>query len=99
MPREADDLAGSRDGPVLQLKARLLEVSPMVWRRLLVPAETSLRELHGILQVAVGWEGLHLFQFHLRAVHYGSSEHTEDAVDRITAETRAQSEPGLQQAA
>jgi hypothetical protein len=32
-------------------------------------------------------------------VHYGSSEHTEDAVDRITAETRAQSEPGLQQAA
>jgi hypothetical protein len=74
VPREADDLAGSRDGPVLQLKARLLEVSPMVWRRLLVPAETSLRELHGILQVAVGWEGLHLFQFHLRAVRYGSPE-------------------------
>ena len=46
---EADDIAGSSDGPVLQLKARLLEVSPMVWRRLLVLAEASLREFHGIL--------------------------------------------------
>jgi hypothetical protein len=61
-------------GSIVQLKVRLLEVSPMVWRRLLVPAETSLRELHGIIQVAMGWEGIHLFQFHLRAVRYGSLE-------------------------
>jgi hypothetical protein len=46
----------------------------MVWRRLLVPAATSLRELHGVIQVAMGWEGVHLFQFHLRALRYGSSE-------------------------
>lgn len=44
----------------------------MVWRRLLVPADASLRELHGILQVAMGWDGIHLFQ--LRAARYGSSE-------------------------
>ena len=61
-------------GPALQLKVRLLELSPMVWRRLLVPAATSLRELHGIIQVAMGWEGIHLFQFRLRAVRYGSAE-------------------------
>jgi hypothetical protein len=46
----------------------------MVWRRLLLPVGASLRELHGILQVAMGWEGIHLFQFHLRAVRYGSPE-------------------------
>ena len=40
-------------GPALQLKVRLLEVSPMVWRRLLVPAATSLRELHGVIQVVL----------------------------------------------
>jgi hypothetical protein len=61
-------------GSIVQLKVRLIEVSPMVWRRLLVPAETSLRELHGIIQVAMGWEGIHLFQFHLRAGRYGSLE-------------------------
>jgi hypothetical protein len=71
---EADNAACSDAGLVLQLKVRLLEVSPMVWRRLLVPAATSLRELHGIIQVAMGWEGIHLFQFHLRAVRYGSPE-------------------------
>ena len=41
---EADNAAHSNAGPVLQLKIRLLEVSPMVWRRLLAPAGTSWRE-------------------------------------------------------
>lgn len=74
MPDEPADPERPSIGPALQLKVRLLEVSPMVWRRLLVPAATSLRELHGIIQVAMGWEGIHLFQFHLRAVRYGSPE-------------------------
>lgn len=74
MRDKADNTAHSDAGPVLQLKVRLLEISPMVWRRLLVPVDTTLRELHGILQVAMGWEGIHLFQFHLRAVRYGSPE-------------------------
>ncbi|WP_063840372.1 plasmid pRiA4b ORF-3 family protein [Azospirillum thiophilum] len=58
--------------PILQLKVRLLDVSPMVWRRLLIPAVMTLRELHGVLQVAMGWEGVHLYVFELRARRYGS---------------------------
>ena len=46
----------------------------MVWRRVLVPSSCSLRELHGIIQVAMGWEGIHLYQFCLRAARYGSWE-------------------------
>ncbi|KZL25881.1 plasmid pRiA4b ORF-3 family protein [Pseudovibrio sp. WM33] len=57
---------------VFQLKVRLLGISPMIWRRLLVPSDISLRELHGVLQVAMGWEGIHLFMFDKGAVHYGS---------------------------
>lgn len=74
MGRATDRAASPNAGPVLQLKVRLLKVSPMVWRRLLVPLDTTLHELHGILQVALGWEGIHLFQFRLRAVRYGSPE-------------------------
>jgi hypothetical protein len=74
LPDEPADAERPSAGPALQLKVRLLEVSPMVWRRLLVPVATSLRELHGIIQVAMGWEGIHLFQFRLRAVRYGSAE-------------------------
>jgi len=31
-----------------------------------------LRELQGILQVTMGWDGIHLFQFDFRAIDYGS---------------------------
>lgn len=34
----------------------------------------TLRELHGVIQVAMGWEGIHLFQFTLRAQRFGSLE-------------------------
>lgn len=44
----------------------------MIWRRVLVPASTILRELHGILQVAMGWEGVHLFLFDIYAVTVAS---------------------------
>jgi hypothetical protein len=33
--------------PLVQMKVWLLGVSPMVWRRVLVPADCTLRELHG----------------------------------------------------
>ena len=57
---------------IYQLKVRLLGISPMIWRRVLVPASTTLRDLHGILQVAMSWEGIHLFLFDVYAVRYGS---------------------------
>ncbi|WP_157056503.1 plasmid pRiA4b ORF-3 family protein [Pseudorhodobacter aquimaris] len=59
---------------IYQLKVRLLGISPMIWRRVLVPTSTTVRELHGILQVAMGWEGIHLFVFDIHAVRYGSFE-------------------------
>ncbi len=57
---------------IYQLKVRLLGVSPMIWRRVRVLDSTTLRELHGILQVAMGWEGLHLSAFEIDAVQYGA---------------------------
>jgi len=58
----------------VQVKVWLLGISPMVWRRLLVPSTCTLGELHGVIQVAMGWEGIHLYQFCLRAARYGSWE-------------------------
>ena len=55
-------------GEILQLKVRLLGISPMIWRRVLVPESVSLRELHGVVQLAMGWEGIHLFEFTVRGV-------------------------------
>ena len=73
-------------GPILQLKMRLLGISPMIWRRVLVPASFTIQELHGVIQAAMGWEGLHLYEFRLRAVRYGSPELCTEPAD-VTLES------------
>lgn len=61
-----------KTGSVLQSKVRLLGFSPMIWHRFQVPETLSLHELHGVLQVATGWEAIHLFQFNIHGiVHAG----------------------------
>ena len=57
---------------ILRVKVWLTGISPMIWRRVLVPATFTLRDFHGLIQVAMGWEGIHLYEFHLRAERYGS---------------------------
>jgi hypothetical protein len=57
-------------GTVYQLRV-VLTGSPLVWRRLLVPAETSIAGLHEILQTAFGWSDEHLHRFTIHAVEYG----------------------------
>ena len=51
------------DDAILQVKVWLVGISPMVWRRVLVPATFTLEELHSVIQVAMGWEGIHLYDF------------------------------------
>jgi hypothetical protein len=58
-------------GTVYQLRVVLSGISPMVWRRLLVPAETSIAGLHEILQTAFVWSDEHLHRFTIHAVAYG----------------------------
>lgn len=48
----------------------------MIWRRVVVPTNMTLHELHGVLQVAMGWESIHLYAFDIYAAQYGSFELT-----------------------
>jgi hypothetical protein len=50
---------------IYQLRIVLRGVSPLVWRRLLVPCHTSLEHLHDILHIAFAWSGEHLYDFHI----------------------------------
>ena len=66
---------------ILQFRVWLKGLSPMVWRRVQVPATMTLREFHGVLQVAMGWEGIHLYQFVVHTVRYGSWQLTAGSPD------------------
>lgn len=81
MSRQPNAPPSSLSGALLQLKIRLLDINPMIWRRMLVPAASTLRELHGIIQVVMGWEGLHLYQFQIRAVGHGSFQLSVESPD------------------
>jgi hypothetical protein len=59
---------------VYQLKATIIGTKPPVWRRLLVPGNTTLLSLHEILQAAFGWYGCHLHEFRINGVEYGTDD-------------------------
>jgi hypothetical protein len=50
-------------GKALQLLITLHEVYPPVWRRVHVRADTPLSTMNEVMQVAMGWEGRHLWRF------------------------------------
>jgi len=70
-------------GPSIHtIKVSLRYMKPSVWRRLQVASQTSLAELHHIIQVAIGWHDCHLHQFEVNGVHYADVEHLlEDTTD------------------
>jgi hypothetical protein len=51
---------------VYAIKVTLLGTSPPVWRRMLVPRDITLRNLHRTLQIVMGWTNSHLHQFVLQ---------------------------------
>ncbi|MER9594097.1 plasmid pRiA4b ORF-3 family protein [Mesorhizobium sp. M0244] len=80
MTKPAGEAAASEvEISILQFRIWLKDVNPMMWRTVQVPSTMTLREFHGVLQVAMGWEGIHLYQFVIHTVRYGrplSSYHT-----------------------
>ncbi len=56
---------------IYQLKAVLLGISPIIWRRLLVRADSTIADLHDTLQIAFGWSGDHLHRFLIHGKQYG----------------------------
>jgi hypothetical protein len=46
-------------------------IEPRIWRRLVVPLQFNLRELHLVLQAAFGWTNSHLHEFEIGGLSYG----------------------------
>ncbi|TVQ69826.1 MAG: plasmid pRiA4b ORF-3 family protein, partial [Oceanospirillales bacterium] len=46
-----------------QIHIELEKSSPSIWRKLLVPSNLSLDQLHLIIQVTMGWQNCHYHVF------------------------------------
>ncbi len=56
---------------VYQLQVVVRGVSPLIWRRLLIPADTTIAGLHAVSQIAFSWTGTHLHRFVVQGRGYG----------------------------
>ncbi|MCC6176057.1 MAG: plasmid pRiA4b ORF-3 family protein [Chloroflexi bacterium] len=68
---------------ILQLKIVLRDTKHPVWRTVQVAGDVTLRQLHAILQLTMGWESAHLHEFRVDGVSYGepSDEFDTDVKD------------------
>ena len=49
-----------------QLRVQLDGIEPPIWRRILVPGDILLEDLHDVIQIAFGWDNAHMHQFILK---------------------------------
>ncbi len=67
--------------PYYVLKIQLEYIRPPIWRRVQVPGTVTLQDLHSIIQILMGWEDYHLYEFLIDHKSYGPP--TEEITDII----------------
>jgi Plasmid pRiA4b ORF-3-like protein len=59
---------------VYQLKIFILGISPMSWRRFKVHSNSTITDLHYIVQIVMGWTDSHLHRFVIHGKDYGIAQ-------------------------
>lgn len=72
--RGSNRLRFSEPGDVFQLRVSLIDIEPLIWRRLLVPQDVTLPRLHTILQITMGWSDSHLHRFNVGDIRFGEPD-------------------------
>jgi hypothetical protein len=57
---------------IYQIKVSLDGTHPPIWRRILVPGNTTLLKLHDILQIVMGWYDYHLHMYKIGGSFFGN---------------------------
>src|SRR5438270_4653263 len=78
------ELFANAEPVVYQLGVVLRGVSPLIWRRLLVCGESTVADLHAVLQIAFGWSDEHLHRFVIQGRHYGDDRRADPRRVRLS---------------
>jgi hypothetical protein len=71
-----------------QLKVTLRDIDPPVWRRIQFWEDTTLRQLHDILQIIMGWEDYHLHEFQIGRRVYSIPDPDDEIYERKVIDER-----------
>ncbi len=69
---------GDKVNLAIQLKVSLEDIDPPIWRRLLMPGNASLEDLHWTIQQVMGWLNYHLHEFHIGERRVGRPDYSDD---------------------
>lgn len=67
----------------VQLKIALKHSEPSIWRRVMVKSSITFFELHHTIQIAMGWENYHLFEFKVNDYRIGELDEEFADVDFV----------------
>jgi len=74
------------DNVIARLRIQIDEVVPAVVRRVEVPVTIRLDDLHFVLQIAIGWQNCHPFEFRAGATRWGLPDRDDPASSPLPAE-------------
>jgi Plasmid pRiA4b ORF-3-like protein len=78
-----------RELNAVEMYVEIANITPPVWRRLILPLSTNLKHLHRILQAVMGWKDCHLHEYRIGGLRYGDVERAEfDDMPRTFAEAK-----------
>jgi hypothetical protein len=63
---------------IATLRVELVHIEPLIWRRVQVPWNILLPELHRVLQCVMGWQDSHLHAFEVESAEYGIPDEAEE---------------------
>jgi Plasmid pRiA4b ORF-3-like protein len=64
----------------IQFRVQLDDIQPAIWRSFQLDMEESFFDLHEIIQIVMGWENAHLFEFAIQGRKIGLLPEEEDIV-------------------
>ena len=72
---------------IARLRVEIDEVTPAVIRRIEVPVTIRLDDLHFVLQIALGWQNCHPFEFRVGETAWGLLDRDDPESSPLSAET------------
>jgi hypothetical protein len=70
----------------VQIRVSLNEIEPDIWRRLVVPLQWNLEQLHLTIQAAFNWWDSHLHEFRIGGLRYGDVDALDE--DSVVGDPR-----------
>jgi hypothetical protein len=84
------NMTAKRPENIFQFRVSLDHLEPRIWRRIQVPDSFTLKQLHRVIQLVMGWQDSHLHEFSLSGKRCGepNSEDEENVIDERTVRLR-----------